>query len=363
MLSYYAHHHGSGHCNYAQIFSKAFDYESVIFTSSNFQFNPNVKTERLASEDPDGTGTDQKFIPPPAYLHYSPVGQKTIQHRSAQILNRIIREEVKLMIIDVSAEIAALARSASIPYSYVRLPGERNDPGHLQAFQGAVFLLAYFPEAFESSNTPAWVKEKTIYLGFFNRFSKINQVKSTHKNNYIKNVVVLSGKGGNKELLKAIPCLQKRFHYSEINVYGAKENPAHTGNLSFRKSTTNFLKTLYEADLIVANCGLNLTSEIIETEKPFLSIPELRPFNEQEYMHAYLLRNKLALDLDFIEKHDDKTIQNKPVKNQRFINQSAPELFRYWIEKYQYNPEKLRKNLAEIQTQLYQDEIKPNYHI
>lgn len=363
MLSYYAHHHGSGHCNYAQIFSKAFDYESVIFTSSNFQFNPNVKIEKLASEDPDGTGTDQKFIPPPAYLHYSPVGQKTIQHRSAQILNRIIREEVKLLIIDVSAEIAALARSASIPYSYVRLPGERNDPGHLQAFQGAVFLLAYFPEAFESPNTPTWVKEKTIYLGFFNRFSKIEYLKFKSQNNYIKNVVVLSGKGGNEELLKALSRLQKRFHYSEINVYGAEDLRLQQGNLRFKKPTINLLKTLERADLIVANCGLNLTSEILETGKPFLSIPETRPFNEQEYMHAFLMRNKLALDLDYIENNDDSTIQNKPARNQGFLRQSAPKLFRYWLEKYQYNPEKLRQNIAEIQTQLYQDEIKPDYHI
>lgn len=363
MLGYYAHHHGSGHANYAQILSKAFAYESVVFTSSNFQFDEKINLEKLASEDPDGTGIDQKYIPPPAYLHYSPVGQKSIQLRSAQILNRIIREEVKLLVIDVSAEIAALARSASIPYAYVRLPGERKDPGHLQAFQGAVFLLAYFPEAFESSNTPAWVKEKTIYLGFFNRFSCNQKLKFKNQNSYLKNVCVISGKGGNEKLLRSLPKLQKRFSYSEINVYGAQVPSRQRGNLNFRKSAPNIMKTLQDADIIVANCGLNLTSEIIETGKPFLSIPENRPFGEQEYMHAFLLRNNLALDLDFVENNNDNTIRNNFPKRQRFLRKSAPIIFKFWLENHQYNPEKLRKKITEIQTQLYKDETKPDYHI
>jgi len=362
MLGYYAHHHGNGHSNYAQIFARIFNQKAVIFTSSNFKFDQKLKIEKLATEDPDGTGTSQKHIAPPAYLHYSPVGQNSIQHRSAQLLNRVIREEIKLLIIDVSAEIAALARAASIPYAYVRLPGERNDPAHLQAFQGAVFLLAYFPESFESPNTPTWVKEKTIYLGFFNRFSttEVKKFSSAHK--HVQNVTVLSGKGGNEQLLSCLPKIQKRFSYSEINIYGAEEFPKKNGNINYRNATSNIRDALQKADLVVANCGLNLTSEILETGKPFLSIPEVRPFGEQEYMHAFLRKNKLAIDIDFIEDNEDCTIKQNGGKGQKFLKQSAPLIFRNWLEHHQYNPEKLLKNIAEIQTQLYQDEIKPDYH-
>jgi len=165
MIGYYAHHHGSGHLTSANYVATKLKGKLKIFSSLENTKNEDISF-LLPSEDPDGTAFHNPAVVLPSYLHYSPVGQQSIYERSLLLLNYLRTFAIQLMIIDVSVEIAALCRSSSVPYAYVRLPGNRNDKPHLDAFKGAIILLAYFPEALESSNTPNWVKEKTIYTGF-----------------------------------------------------------------------------------------------------------------------------------------------------------------------------------------------------
>ena len=70
-----------------------------------------------------------------------------------------------LFVIDVSAEIALLARIASVPAISMRMHGDRLDPGHLGAYQASVGLLAPFGAALEQPDTPDWVRAKTCYAG------------------------------------------------------------------------------------------------------------------------------------------------------------------------------------------------------
>lgn len=343
MLAYYAHQHGNGHSNYAQIFARHSDYKMPVFTSSKFRFDPEVDVIFMPAEDPDGTGVGADIIPHPDYLHYSPVGQKSIQERSALFLNEIIKHSIRLVIVDLSVEIAALCRSASVPYAYVRLPGNRNDPGHLQAFQGATFLLAYYPAELDGPEIPQWIKDKTIYTGFFSKFEKIgNTIPVTPPV-----VRIFTGNGGNSSLLNSLPTLAARFKEYSVEVYGTLSNDIYADNLIFKGIHPDPGVAMQEASVILANCGLNLTSEILSLGKSFISIPEERPYNEQNAMHRFLTDAGLALDISN-DRGMEELANYKPTNLNKYIKPSAPLELLEWMDRHQYNPGVLRQSILEI---------------
>lgn len=87
-----------------------------------------------------------------------------MQTRSWQLLDQIRQRQIDLMIIDVSVEVAMLCRTASVPYLYVRLAGERDDAPHLNAFAGALGLLVPYPRQLEAAATPIGYAKKRYTL-------------------------------------------------------------------------------------------------------------------------------------------------------------------------------------------------------
>jgi len=350
MLAYYAHQHGNGHSNYAQIFARHSDFKMPVFTSSGFRFDPAVDVISMPAEDPDGTEVGSHIIPSPDYLHYSPVGQKSIQARSALFLNEIIKRSISLVIVDLSVEVAALCRSASVPYAYVRLPGKRNDPAHIQAFQGATFLLAYYPAELDGPDIPQWIKDKTIYTGFFSKFD-ITQINS-HKHTTV--VRVFTGSGGNSNLMKKLPGLVARFQDYPIEVFGTRSGDIRAHNLSYMGIHPDPGAAMQGAAVIVANCGLNLTSEILSLGKSFISIPEERPYEEQYGMHHFLTTSQLAHDVTN-DWDINELINYRPSNLNRYVNQKAPQELIEWMQSHDYHPGLLRNSLSDFsksQTQL-----------
>lgn len=306
MIGYYAHQHGSGHLNFARLFAKVFEDEICTFSSLKKPEALKGQFVQLPDENPDGTAFTDNQTPVPDYLHYSPVGQRSIQLRSTQILKEVVERNIKLMIVDVSVEIAALMRSSSIPYVYVKLPGHRSDSAHVQAFQGAVFVLAYYPEEFESKQTPEWLRKKTIYLGFITD-RKIGQpIAATSEE--VNNILVISGGGGNERLLQAINILLERFASAEIKVIGMPDE--HFNNFRIKNCgyVQNFQNLIEQADLVVANCGLNSVTEILQAKKAFVAIPEERPYEEQETTASHLYQHDLAIDPNSIVELEDSEI-------------------------------------------------------
>ncbi|KEO75335.1 hypothetical protein EL17_02000 [Anditalea andensis] len=312
-----------------------------VFTSSKFQFGPNVEVIEMPAEDPDGTAAEPGIFPPPDYLHYSPVGQKSIQERSALFLKEILHRSIRLVIIDVSVEMAALCRAASIPYAYVRLPGNRNDPAHLQAFQGATFLLAYYPADLDGPEIPQWVKQKTIYTGFFSRFKE----RSNSITGPEHAVCVFTGSGGNSRLVNYLPKIAARFSDRMVDIYGNVPKVQYADNICYKGIHPDPQMVMSAAGVVVANCGLNLTSEILSLGRSFIAIPEDRPYDEQYGMHRFLTSSKLAIDWS-TDWDFEKLAGYKISDVDRFIDQNAPNNMMVWMEHFQYQPSSLKKSIS-----------------
>lgn len=320
-LGYYAHHHGSGHCRQIDKLAALLPTEArqqlTVFTSVTsdaymFAAIDEAQVVRLPAEDERAddvlAGRAGQYWQP-ASLHYSPVGNSDIQQRSHKILDTIYQRRIDLMIIDVSVEVAMLCRAASVPYLYVRLPGLRDDEPHLNAFAGALALLAPYPRTLESTKTPEWISQKTLYLDFINtqqRDAQTYQDFIKHLMQLITDkkalslmlndkdkdtptiVSVIKGYGGHQAIDATLPELSQLLPYAFIISLGPiDEDKRHYVDIAVDVSdVTPFIE---HSDYLLMACGLNAVAQAYDYATPLVVLPDDRPHQEQEVMAEALI--------------------------------------------------------------------------
>jgi len=342
-IGYYAHHHGSGHCRQADKLAALLPASSrknfMVFTSlalDAYAFNTVAKSQ-IVRLNPEDEREDDVLLGragqhwQPASLHYSPVGNSDIQTRSWQILNAIQEHDIDLMIIDVSVEVAMLCRAASVPYLYVRLAGIRDDTPHLNAFAGALGLLAPYPKTLEAAETDDWLKQKTLYLDFlpdknsksisYNEFiasfanltddNERNKVSSklTRQFNISENskqkpkiITVIKGYGGHEAIDAKLPELRAMQPKALIISLGpiADDKRAY---VDIATQVVDVSPFLMHSDLLIMACGLNGIAQAYHHETPLVVLPDERPHREQEVMAAALIAQGRALSWQqFVEQ-------------------------------------------------------------
>ena len=160
-IGYYVHHHGAGHRARAQAIADASTWPITLLGTGVGEAGIDLADDRPVSGRFDGVDASGGR---PAALHYAPIDHDGVRMRVARVAQWIATERPALMVVDVSVEMAMLARLASVPTVCVRLNGERNDAPHVAAFRSATALLAPFHADLELASTPTWVRERTCYL-------------------------------------------------------------------------------------------------------------------------------------------------------------------------------------------------------
>lgn len=364
-IGYYAHHHGSGHCRQADKLAALLPISLrdnfIVFTSLatdayTFKTINDNQIIRLRPEDereddvlPGRAGSYWQ----PTSLHYSPVGNRDIQNRSLQLLNAIQEYNVDLMIIDVSVEVAMLCRTASIPYLYVRLAGIRNDAPHIDAFAGALGLLAPYPNTLEAAETENWLKQKTLYLGFLSDKSAKsisyeeliasladlikddkNGLKSATKfhcadntKQKLKIITVIKGYGGHEAIDARLPELREMHSDSLIISLGPIANDKRSYT-DIAAHVTDVSPFLIHSDLLIMACGLNATAQAYHHQTPLVVLPDERPHREQEVMAEALIAQGRAMSWQqFVDESKNSpsldnllTLSAKPDSNRKSNN-------------------------------------------
>ena len=393
-LGYYAHHHGSGHCRQIDKLAALLPTEArqqlTVFTSVTsdaymFAAIDEAQVVRLPAEDERAddvlAGRAGQYWQP-ASLHYSPVGNSDIQQRSHKILDTIYQRRIDLMIIDVSVEVAMLCRAASVPYLYVRLPGLRDDEPHLNAFAGALALLAPYPRTLESTKTPEWISQKTLYLDFINTQQRdaqtyrdfikhLMQLTTDEKalslmlNDKDKDtptiVTVIKGYGGHQAIDAKLPELRQLLPYAFIISLGPiDEDKRHYVDIAVDVSdVTPFIE---HSDYLLMACGLNAVAQAYDYATPLVVLPDDRPHQEQEVMAEALIAQGRALSwqqfkdlmiasvthklsgktvnqsarIQSLSKPDNATLQQKSVQTAQAFMQSMAEYptTKAWFEQW-----------------------------
>lgn len=393
-LGYYAHHHGSGHCRQIDKLAALLPTEArqqlTVFTSLTsdtytFAAIDEAQVVRLPAEDERSDDVlagraGQNWQP--ASLHYSPVGNSDIQQRSHKILDTIYQRRIDLMIIDVSVEVAMLCRAASVPYLYVRLPGIRDDVPHLNAFAGALALLAPYPRTLESTKTPEWISQKTLYLDFINtqqRDAQTYQDFIKHLMQLITDkkalslmlndkdkdtptiVSVIKGYGGHQAIDATLPELRQLLPYAFIISLGPiDEDKRHYVDIAVDVSdVTPFIE---HSDYLLMACGLNAVAQAYDYATPLVVLPDDRPHQEQEVMAEALIAQGRAFSwqqfkdlmiasvthklsgktvnqsarIQSLSKPDNATLKQKSVQTAQAFMQSMAEYptTKAWFEQW-----------------------------
>lgn len=292
-IGYYVHHQGAGHRTRAEAILRAIDWPLVLLGTGIGDRGLDLPDDRPGSGRFDGL--DDAPCRPDT-LHYAPLDHGGIRERVARIASWIAAEEPAIMVVDVSVEVAMLARLASVPTICVRLNGKRDDAPHLEAFRGAIGLMAPFHPTFEMTDTPAWIRDKTVY------FPGIAASAATsaclRERRATRRILVVIGRGGlpgDGKLLAQAAMACPDWEWRVIGpVAPATEQPA---NLKLAGWVETAEQEIADASIVVGAAGDGLVGAVIAADKPFICIPEGRPYDEQRVTAQGLSRLGAALVL------------------------------------------------------------------
>jgi predicted glycosyltransferase len=276
-IGYYVHHHGDGHRRRALAIAHAAPARFTLIGTGLAGRTDGVDCLDLPDDRPVGNsgfdGSDAAYCRPLA-LHYAPLDHDGVRRRTALLASWIAQARPSLMVIDVSVEIAMLARLAATPTVYVRLGGMRHDAAHFEAFRGARTLMSPFHRDLDEPSTPDWVVAATRFCPGLTKAQPASARRGT--------VLVVYGAGGPggsgdelAQAARATPDLQWR-------AIGPVSQPRdQPRNLDLRGWIEDADSEIAAAGVVIGAAGDGLVNAVIAAGRPFICLPQSRPFEEQ----------------------------------------------------------------------------------
>ncbi|MBG6120270.1 MULTISPECIES: glycosyltransferase [unclassified Sphingobium] len=274
-IGYYVHHHGDGHRQRAIAIGQSLD-NVMLMGSGLVDRTGNLPFLDLPDDRLDDSFAGIDHVDRPSSLHYAPLDHEGLRQRTAQMAGWIAKARPRLMVVDVSAEVAMLARLASVPTVYVRLSGRRLDAAHLDAFRGAAALLAPFHDALDDDETPGWVREKTFYAPGI--------VRSASQNISVNDdvVLVVLGRGGGISNGEQWAVVARAAPAWRWHIIGPCTVPADMpANLQLKGWVDDANTQIAAAGVVIGAAGDGVVSAVLAARRPFICLPESRPFHEQ----------------------------------------------------------------------------------
>ncbi|WP_338501501.1 hypothetical protein V6R86_01735 [Sphingomonas kaistensis] len=296
-IGYFVHHQGRGHAERAAALVHALgpDTPVTLFSAREDIFPPLpawARVERLPSlfeaEGPVPGGLAAARTPPT--LHCAPLGWSQITEAVARLANWFNHARPALFISDVSAELAQLARIASIPCVPVLQHGDRDDPGHMAAYEGAVGILAPYAAALEQPGRPQWMRDMIFHAGGLGVqpavTSKAEARAALGIDPHVDLVLVIAGGGGEGTPAPPLSLGARAEPDSLWVTIGSVAQAWHDtppGNLQHKGWVDDADRWVAAADRVVSSTGNTTVHTVAAAGRPWIVIPEWRYFDEQRW--------------------------------------------------------------------------------
>ncbi|SES45251.1 glycosyltransferase [Actinokineospora terrae] len=284
MIAYYVHHHGSGHLHRARAIAAALRYPVIGLSSAPRPVDWPGRWVQLA-DDADGVADD---VTAHGTLHWVPRHHRGLRERMAAVSGVLGSGDVRVLVSDVSVEIALLARLHGVPTVVMAQPGDRTDRPHRLAYDLATRLLAPWPRRPQPDWPSEWLA-KTIHLGGLSRFDGRRPSPGV-----TGRVLALWGSGGLDVVpagLDAAAAATPDWAWTVAGAQPVDERP----NLRWAGWVDDPWEALCGAEVVVTHGGQNAVAEVAAARRAAVVIPQERPFGEQRATGAALLRDHVAV--------------------------------------------------------------------
>ncbi|WBH15837.1 glycosyltransferase [Sphingomonas radiodurans] len=168
-----------------------------------------------------------------------------------------------------------LARLASVPIVYVRLGGRRDDAPHVEAFNAAISIVAPFASPLDDPAMLGWVSDKTTYIsGLSPRPPSVTVATDT--------VLVVLGGGGSSTDAAFWGRAARVVPDRKWVVIGPCEQATDLPiNLLILGWVGDAAAWIARAGVVIGGAGNGVIGIVLAARRPFVCVPEDRPFGEQ----------------------------------------------------------------------------------
>lgn len=281
MIGYYIHHQGRGHLHRAIAIAEALQEPVVGLSSLPRPDVWNGDWVQLARDD-EGTSTEDADAL--GRLHWAPLHDAGLRERMAQLSQWIARSSPALLVVDVSVEVALLARLHGVPVVTVAMPGERSDAAHALGYDVSAAVIAAWPREADGmiSGLSARAERRIEAVGAISRFSSRRRDEPGHRGTDVsRSVVLLAGTGGSS------------LHADQVSAAEA-ETPGWTWTvLGAGNWVDDPWPLICAADVVVTHAGQNAIADVAAARRAAIVIPENRPHSEQMTTAAVLAGSEL----------------------------------------------------------------------
>jgi Glycosyltransferase family 28 C-terminal domain len=283
VIGYYIHHLGRGHMEMARCIAARLDERVAGLSSLGRPADWPGDWLRLPRDDTGGSAVEPTAR---GQLHWAPIGHTGLRDRMAAIAGWIQRAAPSVIVVDVSVEVAALARLMGVPVIAVVLPGKRDDPAHRLGHALAETLIAPWPAAMSAILLGQGSEAVRIRaVGAFSRFDGRAPEPGVPGR---PSVLLLNGSGG-----------------SEVTADHIREAAAATPGWAWTAlggAAGPWLDdpwpALCQADVVVTHGGMNAIADVAAARKPAVVVPQARPHDEQLATSQALAQAGLAVVAD-----------------------------------------------------------------
>ena len=296
-IGYFVHHQGRGHAERCAAVVNALPASQpvTVFCAKPEIFpaftRPVEVIELPSLFEPSGAEDINDHSTAPDTTHCAPLGWPGIRRAMARLAGWFDSANPVLMISDVSAEVAQLARLCSVPHVKVLQHGLRSDPGHQAAYDGAVGLLCPGARALAQPDWPERHLKKTHFAGGLGvdvqRPDPGRRAAARAKLGIPADqrmVLVMSGGGGSGFASAPFGIAARANPDTLFLTIGRMARDWHAtepANLRHDGWVDNAAEYLAAADMVVASTGNTTCHQILAGEVPWLAVPEWRYFDEQ----------------------------------------------------------------------------------
>ena len=284
-IGWYVHHHGTGHLRRFQAVARHLDCVTGL---SSLPRPPDVSPEQWVSLPLDAPAPDGSDPAPGGALHWVPRRHPGLRSRMAAIAAWIETARPRLIVCDVSVEVAVFARLMGIPVAWIAQRGIRVDPPHRLAY-GVSTVLAPWTEQLTGSATG--IPPDTRFVGALSRYDDLAAVAAPGRSH----ALVLLGGGGHDVTAARLAASARATPQWSWSVAGLDE-PARGAVIDHGRVPDTWA-LLGDADVVIASAGSNLVAEVAAARRPLVCLPQERPFGEQHDQAATLARAGLAESL------------------------------------------------------------------